>query len=333
MGHRRRRREVGLAPLRVHRHPRRHLPQLLEARRPEVLIEVQVAVVALGCAGVRAQEVQRRPVGQHHRVALQLDARHIAHELDDVLLEDVRLRLAGRQEDLVSPRLQRVVDRLAGEVPRRPDLAALQQVADALRLPRLIPDPLVFEHRIEEGLMDRLNLLFRQVVFRRPLLRIRVAVRHSRIQVALVAAALVLPDPRRSLQLAPQQVDLLEIAAGLPVLHDQRVDPHLQRALDPLQAARLRPLVAPLPRRERVVGQPKLPGDLRHPPAHPVQRPGPAPRVEWRCRIAHRRHARRRLLGRQIEQRIGVDGRLCSGTARHVRHDARARVKRSALPM
>lgn len=92
----RRRAEVGLAPALVHRHARRNLVQLAELRHPKVFIEIEVAVVRLRGACVRPQGVQRRAARQDDRVARELDVGGIARELRDVLLEDVRLRLAGR---------------------------------------------------------------------------------------------------------------------------------------------------------------------------------------------------------------------------------------------
>ena len=80
------RREIRLAPFLVNGHARRHLVQLLEIVRPEKFVKVEIAVVALRCAGVRAEEVQMRAVRQHDGVAGQLDAGRLARELHDVLL-------------------------------------------------------------------------------------------------------------------------------------------------------------------------------------------------------------------------------------------------------
>ena len=86
--------KVGLPPFLVQGHAGRHLAQLLKLRDPEIFIQVQIAVVALRGAGVGAEEVQARAVAERHRVAFQLYI-HLFGELHDVLLEDVRLRLAG----------------------------------------------------------------------------------------------------------------------------------------------------------------------------------------------------------------------------------------------
>ncbi|MNW05877.1 hypothetical protein D3C71_2021930 [compost metagenome] len=50
-------------------------------------------MIALRRAVVRAQEVQGRAVGQHDWVALQIEVCSLSGELDDVLFEDMRLRL------------------------------------------------------------------------------------------------------------------------------------------------------------------------------------------------------------------------------------------------
>ncbi|MNE99669.1 hypothetical protein D3C80_1983850 [compost metagenome] len=57
---------------------------------PEVLIHVDVAVVPLGGAGVGTEEIEVRPVGQHHGIALELHPLGDS-KLDDVLLEDMGL--------------------------------------------------------------------------------------------------------------------------------------------------------------------------------------------------------------------------------------------------
>lgn len=78
----------------MNRHAGGHFAQLLEFRYPEIFIQVQIAVVALRRAGVGAEEVQRCAVGQDHRIAFQLNI-HLFGEVDNVLLEDVRLGLTG----------------------------------------------------------------------------------------------------------------------------------------------------------------------------------------------------------------------------------------------
>ncbi|MNV57808.1 hypothetical protein D3C71_1501560 [compost metagenome] len=114
-------------------------------------------MVALGGACVAAKEIQRGAVRQDDRIALQLHARHFVHERADVLFEDVRLGLAGRQENLASPRLQRIYQRLTRKVPSGADLAAFENGPRAL-LAALPPAQLVLEQRIEEGAFQLFHL-------------------------------------------------------------------------------------------------------------------------------------------------------------------------------
>ncbi|MNJ75379.1 hypothetical protein D3C77_724680 [compost metagenome] len=86
--------DVGLTPLLMHRHARRDLAELQKAMDPEIFVHVGIAVVALGGAGVGAEEIHMSPVRQHHGVALELNPL-ILGKLDDVLLEHMGLRLAG----------------------------------------------------------------------------------------------------------------------------------------------------------------------------------------------------------------------------------------------
>ena len=59
-------------------------------------------MITLGSAGIGAEEVKRGPVRKHHRIAFQLHL-HFFGEVDDVLLKDVGLSLAGGKENLVTP--------------------------------------------------------------------------------------------------------------------------------------------------------------------------------------------------------------------------------------
>ncbi len=56
--------EIRQAPLLVRRHATGHVVQLGEIRGPEIFIEVQIAVVALGRARVGAQENQLGHTGE-----------------------------------------------------------------------------------------------------------------------------------------------------------------------------------------------------------------------------------------------------------------------------
>ena len=71
-----------------------HLAQFLEFRYPEIFIQVKIAVVALRRAGVGAEEVKARAVAERHWIAFQLYI-HFFCKVDNVLLENVRLYLAG----------------------------------------------------------------------------------------------------------------------------------------------------------------------------------------------------------------------------------------------
>ena len=78
-------------------------------------------------------------------------------------------------------------------------------------------------------------------------------------------------DSRLPLQLAVQQVDFLEVAAGLAVLEDQLHEPSLQRATDPLDIVRAVPFVPGFPGVDGLFLLLQEVGDIRHPPPHPVQ--------------------------------------------------------------
>lgn len=99
--------KIGLSPFFVNSHTGSHFAQLLEFRYPEIFIQIQVAVITLGRAGIGAEEVKRGPVRKHHRIAFQLHL-HFFSEVDDVLLKDVGLCLAGGKENLVTSGKQSV---------------------------------------------------------------------------------------------------------------------------------------------------------------------------------------------------------------------------------
>ncbi len=125
-------REVGFSPLLVHGHAGGHFVQLLKSWDPEKLIDVQIAVVALGGPVVRAQEVQSRAVEQNDGVASQLDANGVAHELEDVLLKHMRLGFRCRDKDLIAACQQCINEGLSSKEPGGPDLAGLQNDSGAL---------------------------------------------------------------------------------------------------------------------------------------------------------------------------------------------------------
>lgn len=103
----------------VNSHTGSHFAQLLEFRYPEIFIQIQVAVVTLGRAGIGAEEVKRGPVGKHHRIAFQLHL-HFFGEVDDVLFKDVGLCLTGGKENLVTSGKQGVNQGFTGKVKVAP---------------------------------------------------------------------------------------------------------------------------------------------------------------------------------------------------------------------
>lgn len=124
----------------------------------------------MGGARVGAEEVDVRAVRQDHRIAGERDAAGLLRELHDVLAEDVRLCLAGRQEDLVAPGLQRVDESFMREVPGRADLPALEHHARAL-VPVAEPHLLMAEEGVLKRLVQLVGLLIGEVVALRLLLR------------------------------------------------------------------------------------------------------------------------------------------------------------------
>ncbi|SAE09459.1 Uncharacterised protein [Enterobacter cloacae] len=75
----------------MQRHTGGHLAQLLEFRYPEILIKIQIAVIALRGTGICTEEVKTGAVRQHHWISFQLNV-HLFCEVDDVLFKNVRLR-------------------------------------------------------------------------------------------------------------------------------------------------------------------------------------------------------------------------------------------------
>jgi hypothetical protein len=66
-------RKIGFAPLLLNRHARRHFVEFGKVVRPEKFVKVEITVIALSGARIGAQEVEVRTVGQHNRVAAQID--------------------------------------------------------------------------------------------------------------------------------------------------------------------------------------------------------------------------------------------------------------------
>ncbi len=161
-------------------------------------------MVALCGARIGAQEEQLGAVGKHDGVAAgQRLIDRLAHELLHVATEQVRLRLGGTEEDLITPGGERVNQRLAGKVVRRADLARLQDDAGAL-VACPVPVALIVEAAVDERGGQLLDLFLSEVVALGFLLRCGIAIGDSRIQVGFIAAALVALDARLALQLPMQ---------------------------------------------------------------------------------------------------------------------------------
>ncbi|OEZ89350.1 hypothetical protein JAB8_26130 [Janthinobacterium sp. HH106] len=188
-----------------------------------------------------------RAVRQHDGVARQLDAGGLARELHDVLLENVRLALGSRQKNLIAARRHGIGQRLAREVPGGADLAGLEDGARTL-VAVAIPNFLVIEERILEGVEQLDFLFFAEIVARRLLLRAGIAVRQLGVEIDLVAARLLIAAHARRLHdSAHQQVNFLVIAAALDLFFDQFHQAQLSRCLDVLDGLRLVPFVALFP--------------------------------------------------------------------------------------
>ena len=115
---------------------------------------------------------------------------------------------------------------------------------------RPVPVQLVVETGITENGFQLLQLLLRKFIALGLGPRFFAGINTGvdiRIQVPLVAAALVFLDARLPLQLAVQQVDFLVIAAGFFVFDDQLDQTCLGCALDPLDHAGFVPFVAAAP--------------------------------------------------------------------------------------
>ncbi|MNX01617.1 hypothetical protein D3C86_311560 [compost metagenome] len=230
----------------MHRHTGGDFVQLLELERPEEFIEVEIAVVALGGAGVRSEKKQLGAVGQNDGIASQLDADNLAAERLNVAPEQIGLVLRGRQENLVAPGVQRIDERLAGKVVSRADLPTLENDAGAL-IPGAVPVLLIVETPINEGLAQQLDLVIINLVFDRLLLRLGVALGKVRIKVSFGTATLKALNSRLPFQLPVQEINLFEIAAAFPLLEDQLHQTRFQCPTDAFDVVGPIPLIASLP--------------------------------------------------------------------------------------
>ncbi|MNY09667.1 hypothetical protein D3C86_1425990 [compost metagenome] len=230
----------------MHRHARGDLVQFLELERPEEFVEVEIAVVTLGGAGVGAEEKQLGTVGQHDWIASQLDADHLPGKRQDVTSKQVGLILRGRQKNLIAPSVQGIDKRLASEVVSGADLPALEDDASAL-VAGPVPIFLIVETAVDKRFAQQLDLVFIDLVFYGLLLRLGIAFGQVRVEVSFSTATLKTLDSRLPLQLPVQQIDLLEVAAAFPILEDQLHQSRFQCPADTFDVVRPIPLIASLP--------------------------------------------------------------------------------------
>ena len=100
----------------------------------------------------------------------------------------------------------------------------------------------------------------------------RIARRDVGIQIAFFARLLVLLHPGGLGHLAHEEVDFLEVAAGLAVLLNEQHQPGLECALDPVDGLGVVPLFGGAPIVHRGAGHAQQFRDVRDAPACPVQK-------------------------------------------------------------
>ena len=154
-------------------------------------------------------------------------------------------------------------------------MAAFQNGAGAL-LAVLPPGQLVFKKAVDKGRLQLFQTLFAAQLPAALGLPLGpgIAGIDIRVQVTLFARLAVLMHPCQPLQLAAQQVDLFEIAASFTFFVDQSAQPHLQCALDPVHGLSLVPCICRFPLMHRGARHVNVLGNMRYPPAHPVQGAG-----------------------------------------------------------
>ncbi|MNX79069.1 hypothetical protein D3C86_1106860 [compost metagenome] len=101
--------------------------------------------------------------------------------------------------------------------------------------------------RLAQLRFEQRDLVFTELVALGLALRGSVARCDVRIQVAFAPGLLVLLHARGALQLSPQEVDFLVVAAGLLRLQDELNQPHFERTIDAVERLRVIPLVRLLP--------------------------------------------------------------------------------------
>lgn len=211
-----------------------------------------------------------RTVPQNDWVAGQTYTGRPKDELDDVLLEYMCLRLAGRQEYLIAARSHCVDHRFSGKVPGRSDLSRLQDDARTLGSGS-VPEGLIIEQTITEFGKELFLHFLGQLVLR---WLSAGALRPARVQVELVATILISPDACQSFDLPPKQIDFFEVGTSFFFLSDQLQEPRLESGFDPNDSLSRVPLVAGLPALDRRSRLGKVIGDGRDGPALPVKEAG-----------------------------------------------------------
>lgn len=287
------RREIGFVEKFLRGDGRRDLVDRLETVDPETLIDIDVAAVSLRGAVIGAKEIEGErlrllalvilpaPVDDHG-VTLERLAQHLEHEVHDVLAENVRLRAARGNEDLVVASLQPVNESFAGKIEGRADLAALEQEAGPVGQ---IGPPcfLMTVQPVEERALELGKILTGdEVVGGAILLLAAVPVCDVGIEVAFMPAGFfITPHARGALDQPPQQVDFLEILARLLLFPDELVEAHVHIVFDTADDGIIVPFVAILPRLHRGPSEAHHFRNLRHAPAAPIIAAGDAARVVW----------------------------------------------------
>ena len=267
-----RRGKVGFAPVLVHGHAAGHLVQLRKFARPEALVKIEIAVVALGRQCIGAKEIQRGAIAQNNRIARQLQVAGLLCKGHDVLFENVRLGLRCTEKNLIAARGDGIGQGFAGKVPSGPNLPRLENEARA-QLAIAKPHLLIVEQRIAERIQQLFVLFLREVVALGAALGLVVARLDGRVQVRLLARFPVLLHTGQALNLPAQQVNFLEVAAGLAVLHHQLHQPGFERGFYALSWLRLVPVFGILPALHRAARLTDVFGNARNAPALPVQMP------------------------------------------------------------
>lgn len=257
-------------------HTRSDVLQDFEPGNPEVLVQIQIAVIALRGTGVSAEKYQLCSVRQFDRIPLQLHSRRVTGEVEDVGLELMCLGLAGRQKDLIAPGLQGINERFTGKVIRRAYLARLQQVADPLRLARPEPMFLVAEQPIHKRAIQLFKLLIADSVLRGGLARPRVPVGYIRIEIDFIACLLVALHAGQPFDLPTEQINFLVVLPLLRLLQDQLNELRFERAANTFNRVGVVPSIPPFPAMDRRGVLVELLGNSSDTPPLPVKGTGTA---------------------------------------------------------